>query len=489
MVELEQRHIKTYPHFGCSLSLAEANAFVNDSEQLSTHAFYPFIEEPKQYQPYRGVKSGKPKKKIRKLMRAAPKDAAVFAAYRLMLHKPYDDLLNAANLQNSVIAYRHVPVNSGKKSPGKCNIHHAFDAFETIKQFDRSVAVVLDISKYFDHIDHRRLKRAWCHVLGEVNLPPDHYKVFKAITSYAVVDFHKALMRLGLTREVCDHLGKVHKVPQHKKKIPRPICTAEEFSDRIVKRYQGEGSLVRRNHNGYGIPQGSPISDLLANFYLFEFDQLMKAKADAMGGIYRRYSDDILFIIPGGLDEGRIVREEVQKAIGVHGEHLVIKREKTHVVAFERIGDQLMPTDDADNLRHPIGLEYLGFRFDGKRVWFRDSTVSKLRRRVRKLVKVEAYRWAHRYPNRSINELVDSFPVGKITPKVGRMDPLLREELLKKGKRTQSFWTYAQKAVDVFGYSSSASMLKQIQYKKWIRKDAGELLRRYQKKPQTSRVG
>jgi retron-type reverse transcriptase len=47
-----------------------------------------------------------------------------------------------------------------------------------------------------------------------------------------------------------------------------------------------------------GIPQGSPISALLSNIYMFSFDKHMKNYVDSIGGKYFRYCDDMLLIVP-----------------------------------------------------------------------------------------------------------------------------------------------------------------------------------------------
>ena len=46
-----------------------------------------------------------------------------------------------------------------------------------------------------------------------------------------------------------------------------------------------------------GIPQGLPISAVLANLYLLDFDKnILDKVVKGKGGFYRRYSDDIIII-------------------------------------------------------------------------------------------------------------------------------------------------------------------------------------------------
>jgi len=208
VITLELRHLKRYPHFDSDLALDEANELVNCPDAVVAHPFYPFIARDKVTTRYRapGANQGSPReKKTRPLRRAARRDAAIFAAYRIMLAEKYEERLHEHDMHECVTAYRSIPVSNDAR--GKSNIHHALEAFERLKQNDESVAVVLDIASFFDNIDHARLKTAWKRVLGEPSLPRDHFKVFKAITNYSWVDETKLLCRLGLTRTLTTPKG------------------------------------------------------------------------------------------------------------------------------------------------------------------------------------------------------------------------------------------------------------------------------------------
>ncbi len=61
--------------------------------------------------------------------------------------------------------------------------------------------------------------------------------------------------------------------------------------------------LFINNKGQKGIPQGSPISALLSNIYMLEFDVLVKEKIMECKGSYFRYCDDILCIIPNEYEE------------------------------------------------------------------------------------------------------------------------------------------------------------------------------------------
>jgi hypothetical protein len=95
-----------------------------------------------------------------------------------------------------VLAYRHIP--RGSDDPrGKCNIDFAYEAFLKVKELGDCFAVALDISQFFESLDHGHLKRLWSEVLGVSELPPDHFNVFRNITRYSVVDKIELYTRLG----------------------------------------------------------------------------------------------------------------------------------------------------------------------------------------------------------------------------------------------------------------------------------------------------
>ena len=82
-----------------------------------------------------------------------------------------------------------------------------------------------------------------------------------------------------------------------------------------------------------------------------------------------RYSDDILFIVPGGAIQGEDIMRHVRTRISAYGDQLNIKETKCFIEKFKWATDgmehrHVYPTDKRSN-----GLSFLGFRFDGKRVY------------------------------------------------------------------------------------------------------------------------
>ena len=187
-------------------------------------------------------------------------------------------LLKSYKIDGCVIAYRKIPA-SPVLGRGKCNIDFAKDAFDRIIELGACCAVALDISSYFESIDHAHLRRVWCRVLGVSALPADHATVFKNITKYAVVDKEKLYERLGYFGE-CERGGRrIRGLLIPYKKIPKQLCSPEVFRERVAGGAPEFPSLIEKNQENFGIPQGAPISDVLANMYLIDFDVLMSEYA------------------------------------------------------------------------------------------------------------------------------------------------------------------------------------------------------------------
>src|SRR5690606_9767193 len=159
-------------------------------------------------------------------------------------------------------------------------------------------------------------------------------------------------------------------------KIPVQLCKGEAFRERLAGG-NGQPSIIRRNDLAYGVPQGAPLSDLLANAYLLDFDIEMKVLAEGLAGRYLRYSDDILIIAPLTSDAALAVEQHARNAISRYGQALTIKESKSFIHHFENTGasQRMRAIKPADSNK---GLEYLGFRFDGSYAYLRDKTLSSL---------------------------------------------------------------------------------------------------------------
>lgn len=441
---MAQIRLKDYPHFDAPLSTKAVRRILNDPLKVAQNPFYPFLSFQKHWQPFRSRET-RPNVKKRTICYAARRDAYIFAHYRDILSKLYEAELQKRGINECPIAYRRIPVSQNSRS-GKCNIHFAYDAFNSIESFGKCVVVALDISKFFDTIDHAVLYQQWCALLGLSHLPSDHQAVYQAITRYSVVDRQAAYERLGFYGEknIGTEIEVGYLIP--KEFIPKQLCSPKDFHIKICGKGADYESLVRKNPNDYGIPQGSPISDILANLYLIDFDQEVNEFVSSRGGIYRRYSDDILVIIPDGCGDPFDVHDWISHRISKYGKMVKIKREKTSILRYD-LSPGIAPFILIDGLAGRNGLEYLGFRFDGKQVYLRDATLSSFHRKLTIMARFEAQNLVARFPGKNSDFINSQFNVSKFSARFGRVEDF--DECHEY--RSWTFWTYVQKAAAVFG--------------------------------------
>ncbi len=295
----------------------------------------------------------------------------------------------------------------------------------------------MDIEHFFDCINHDLLKQAWCSVLGTTELPEDHYAVFKAVTRYASVDREKAYKELS--------------IGQRKRKTWRkPMCTPEVFRQKI----RGN-KLIEVNKTRMGIPQGSPISALLSNIYMMKVDESMQQLAHSLGGVYFRYSDDVLLIGPTTVAD----QLESQLKTEVDILKLKINDDKTarSRFAFDSEGKQL-----ADK-----PLQYLGFTFNGEKVLIRSQTLSKYIRRMKAGVR-SAKRAAIRASKRGgLRKLRRQ----ELYSRYSHLGPRTSNRQLTTGSKLKlktNLWSYTKRAAEII---DDKSILRQLR-KHWPRLNA-----------------
>ena len=335
-----------YVHFDTPLNIKAAEQLASDPKSVASHAFYPLIrytvESQKIERDPAGFAVKKPIKK-RPISFAAHADSHIYSYYSSLLSKLYEERLQQKAIDNSVLAFR---------SLGKSNIHFANDAFELIKAMGQCVAFATDISGFFDNLDHSHLKKTWADLLAISVLPSDHYAVFKSLTRYCFVQKEKAFEALGHSEN-------------NPPRYPSRLCSASDFRKKIRV-----GGLIEKHPDNKGIPQGSPISALLSNIYMLEFDQLLHAEIHLRGGHYMRYCDDVLCIVPASASAD--LDKFVETLINKFG--LKINEDKTETIFFQKTLGEL-------TANRP--LQYLGFTFDGTRKLIRSAAFAKFSDKMR----------------------------------------------------------------------------------------------------------
>jgi len=340
-----------YLHFDSPVGYVQAKNLVSCQKSVASHSFYPLITYQITTSKIKRCKESGvliKKEKERPIAFASHLDSHIYSYYSLLLGHLYELAIAKRGIDKSVLAFRALD---------KSNIDFAADAFERIRQKGNCSAVALDVSGFFDNLNHDYLKRAWRELLGIERLPDDHFAVFKSLTQFSLVDREKLYETIGLSKN-------------NKKKGIFRICTPEEFRSKV----RG-GGLVQTNKLTKGIPQGTPISALLSNIYMIDFDFLMCKTMNSLGGDYFRYCDDMLFIVP---------TEERNKIAGfvkqnVQNIHIDINTDKTEIRTFS--------VDSFGNQTSDKPLQYLGFTFDGQRTLLRSASLARYSDRMKRGVR------------------------------------------------------------------------------------------------------
>lgn len=433
--------IRTYPHFDANLSEAEADAMVGDPQQVAKHAFFPFIEYSEGWTKF-AAKGLQGKRKSRPIKYASRRDSCIYSHYREILSDAYERELAKRGIERAVLAYRRIPKANTRGN--KSNIHFAAEAFSEILGLGDCLVYALDISSFFESIDHAVLKQRWKQVMGYSKMPPDHYSVFRNITRYSTVSREELYRALGFIgpksiggRKVTGYIIK---------RVPLQVCSGKIFRQKVLQ-------LICVNPNSFGIPQGSPMSDVLANLYMLEFDAAIAAEMATAGGSYRRYSDDVLLIVPGHADNWHARLKLIDFTLAGLGSNLNIQPTKTTVHKFSQSsmsGQCLCERISGTAGRN--GLEYLGFRFDGSRVFLRDSTRSRLQRKMTYTVKAAVWGLVRKNPGMGRAELKRLFNADLVLRKFYKVRDF---ETVATDPGKWTFWTYAIRAQKVFGKSGS----------------------------------
>jgi hypothetical protein len=438
------------PHLDSPLTEPAAKALVSDPTRVAQHNFYPFLHRRKGWTKFakRGEEKSAVKRKERPIRFASRRDSYILAYYRQLLNPLYESALQRLRISQCVIGYRKLPSEQGKG--GKCNIHFAKDAFLAIQELGNCYVFALDIHEFFENLDHQQIKELWWKLLGSPTqpnrnwkLPKDHFRVFKAVTDYSYIDVEAAYKKLGLIGEVTESSGRIAvKYRKTRKEFPPKISTAKEFKELLLP-------LRKRNEEPFGIPQGSPISDLLANLYMLNFDEKANNFAKSRGGKYFRYSDDLLIIIPEPISDCNGIVETFKNFLTTAAPRLQFKDAKTQIYRYRSIkGGGIQESENLSAKKRSGGLEYLGFRYDGKKVYLRNSTLSGIHRKITASAKTLARKHVNDNPSMNTDELKKTFNYDILIEKFGRVKDF--DDSVRSYTRW-TFWTYVRRSCQIFG--------------------------------------
>ncbi|SDE88705.1 Reverse transcriptase (RNA-dependent DNA polymerase) [Mucilaginibacter pineti] len=413
---------KRYAHFDrpfkIDLALSELKSLLQDSSGrgIARHSFLPFLKiilKTPRFRYEEELSAYALKTKERPISFASHFDALIISYFDLLLKRRYQDFIRSKGFSDSVLAYRD-DLN------GLCNIQFAKEIFEQVrhrsKPKDLYTAIGFDIKGYFDSIPHEELKKQWCTVLEVPKLDANTFAIFKTLTAYSYTNSDSLKKHFNYSR-----------VPKGKcllDVMPEIITEASRRHD--IFNYLRSRKLIAQNKAilkitdpdhplGFGelpigIPQGSPISATLSNVYLLQFDMHMHNFCNNMNCIYRRYCDDILIVCK--TKDKAYLHNRLCQQIDFHG--LTIQNKKTEIIDFRFIDNKLIAFDG--NPKAISGrrkkLQYLGFEFDGQRVYLRPGSLSTYFRKMKAGIRntlIKAYGKKSQEPKLLTKDLFESY--------------------------------------------------------------------------------
>lgn len=350
---------RTYQHFDKPLDLDNESHFElvkRAIENLPTHQFLPFLKFIKRDIRYRKDADGVSRRSIkpRPIMYASHMDAHIYGFFSYKWSQAYERYIKENGSAESVIAYRKIADTANRN---KGNIQFAREIFQYIQENDDSVAIVADVSKFFDTLKHKTLKERLCAVLDVAELSSDEYKVFRSLSAFRYV-----LKDEEWGSTYAQLVSRIARGVRKGKSLPQAV-------------YESGKKIIRTNKAEIGIPQGSPVSGLLANIYLSAFDAAIRNEFPE--ALYRRYSDDIVVVCSADVMDAALttLKREIKKYA------LDINAKKMFLVSFKSQADgSVACVDVMDGDKSPVGrkyIDYLGFEFDGRTVLLRNKTLQR----------------------------------------------------------------------------------------------------------------
>lgn len=353
--ETIQKSSKKYAHFDCRTDISKCKSYISNPQNIVHHSFYPFIYFQKKTEKYNKSKGKTPK--CRDIYYAAHIDRCIFQYYSFLLNEKYNKRLDNEDISRVPIAYR--------SNLHENNITSAKRAFDFIKSSNSCYIIIGDFSNFFDNLDHLYLKQQLCALLNVPQLSDDYYAIYKNITRYSFWKLEDLLELNNL-----DNNSNGWKKLNRQKRV---------LSSELYKKNRNH---IKKNSKNYGIPQGSSISSVLANIYMLQTDKKVADYVHHRRGLYMRYSDDFIIIIP----ESNYFHSKVDPQTDIKNilnlfkrtPNLDLQNEKTQIYKFCSSKIQNCTADfftDIKQTNHFIN--FLGFTFDGSKIRIRSKTIGK----------------------------------------------------------------------------------------------------------------
>ncbi len=366
---------KTYAHFDERKCVDSIKEYIYNPTKIKEHSFYPFILDIHKMnkfdvEKYKLRKKGEYsenllKPKSRNIMFSSHIDRYIYQLYNYKLNIRYNKFAKTYGIDKCSIAYRN-------NLHGKNNISFAHEVFKFILNTNNCYIMIGDFKDFFENIQHKYLKRMLCKIFYASRLEEDYYAVFKNITSYSYFDLKDICKIKNITKKDLYKREKItDKITGKTKEVFKmnKIMNANEIG--IYKKYL-------KHNKEMGIPQGSSISSVLANIYMIDADKKINDLVTSNKGIYRRYSDDFIVVIPCESSEKfKYVFKSIKEILKKNG-NPQLEDKKTKVFFYKENTIKNVNTEFLKNtLNRKNEIDFLGFSFDGKKIKIRDKSLSK----------------------------------------------------------------------------------------------------------------
>lgn len=422
---------KYYTHLDVKKHHVDFEQRVKNVNWVGKHGFYPFIHFKIGMDKYTNSSEGQKyvKHKDRDIFYAAHIDRFIYQYYGNRLSYRYNLYSKRNGINRVSTAYRN-------NTSGECNIDFAKEVFEFIVNSKSAYIFVGDFSKFFDKLEHKYLKEKLKNVNGDEPLDAADYAIYKNLTRFSYVE--------------------ADDIEKEKGKLRRDMRDIDKYFD-TKEFHDFKSKHLLKNKKNYGIPQGSSISAVYANVYMIDFDKKINDYITSLGGMYRRYCDDIILVVPMLGEE-----KQAKKYANISKIIFAIKQTIPNLELNYDKTEQFFLYDG--NIEKLFGesnlINYLGFTFDGKTIRIREKSLFKF--------------YCHAYKKiKKVKESPDekSFNAGK----KAIYQSYTHLGSSKYSKNHGNFLTYAYKAHEIFNESDCLESEIKNQVKRHWKKIDGKL--------------
>lgn len=359
-MSFDENRVPGNTHFDHRVSYAQIRDEIENPEWVARHGFLPLISKTYTENKFDGVEK---KIKEREIAYASHVDKCIYHHYAEMLNERYNEMARQLGINQASVAYR--------TNLGKCNIDFALAAFSKMMHLGSCYVLVADFKSFFPSLNHVIAKKQLRKVFADGNIPSDYYNVFKSVIHWTQWDEKKLMIANSINPGKKRAAAKFNKL---RLALPREVFRANVRAE-VDKPWQETGT---------GFPQGISICGVLSNIFMMNFDETMTHFVTGRCGIYMRYCDDIIMVLPDKI----AFRESCSLLFEQAREHkLTVEENKTSCFLMQK--SQVVPCDSQGNLIDGSGntkIQYLGFDFDGKEVRLRQRTIGRYYRRMRRRV-------------------------------------------------------------------------------------------------------